>query len=134
MKWLDTNIILRYLTGDDPVKARACLTLFQRVRQGDEELTTSDVIVAEVTYVLTSQYQLDHAEIAARLLPLLVLPGLKLHRKRVVLRALEIYAQYRRLDFEDALSAAQMEHLGVREILSYDTDFDRVPGLIRQEP
>ncbi len=61
MRWLDTNIVLRFLTNDDPAKARACLELFQRVQRGDEELATSETIVAEVTYVLTSQYGLSHA-------------------------------------------------------------------------
>ena len=134
MKWLDTNIILRYLTGDDPAKAQACLALFQRVQQGDEELATTETIIAEVTYVLTSQYGLDHGEIAARLRPLLALSGLKLAHKRVVQQALERYAEFPRLDFEDALSVEHMDRLGVQEILSYDRDFDRVPDITRHEP
>ncbi len=134
MKWLDTNIILRYLTGDDPAKAQACLALFQRVQRGDEELASTETIIAEVTYVLTTQYKLDHGEIAARVRPLLALPGLKLTHKRVVQQALERYAESPQLDFEDALSVEHMERLGIREIVSYDRDFDRVPDITRQEP
>ena len=134
MRWLDTNIILRYLTADDPAKAQACLSLVQRVQQGEEELATSETILAEVSYVLTSQYRLSHPEIAARLRPLIDLRGMRLPRKRVVLRGLELYVQHPRLDFEDALSVAQMEHLGIAEIVSYDRDFDHVPGIVRQEP
>ena len=134
MKWLDTNIVLRFLTGDDPVKAAACLTLFQKVQRGEEILFTSDTIIAEVTYVLASQYQLGHPEIAARLQPLLALPGLKLPYKRTVQRALERYAESPRLDFEDALSVEHMGRLGLDVILSYDCDFDRVPDIVRQEP
>jgi len=134
MRWLDTNIIVRYLTGDDPIKAQACLALFQRVQQGDEELATSETIIAEVTYVLTSQYQLGHPEIAARLRPLLALGGLKLPAKRVVQHALERYSESPRLDFEDALSVEHMTHLGIQAIVSYDRDFDRVPEIVRQEP
>ena len=134
MRWLDTNIIVRYLTGDDPVKAQACLALFQRVQEGDEELATSETIIAEVTYVLTSQYHLSHPEIAARLRPLLALSGLKLPYKRAVQRALERYRESSRLDFEDALSVEHMERLGIRPIVSYDRNFDRVPEIVRQEP
>ena len=134
MRWLDTNIIVRYLTGDDPVKAASCLALFQRVQQGDEELATSETIIAEVTYVLTSQYHLNHAEIAARLRPLLALAGLKLPSKRVVQHALERYSESPRLDFEDALSVEHMKRLGIQAIVSYDRDFDRVPEITRQEP
>lgn len=134
MRWLDTNIIVRYLTEDDPVKARSCLTLFQHVQQGDEELATTETIIAEVTYVLTTQYGLDHGEIAARLRPLLALSGLKLTHKRVVQRAMERYSESPRLDFEDALSVEHMHRLGLQEIVSYDRDFDRVSDIIRQEP
>ncbi len=134
MRWLDTNIVLRFLTNDDPAKARACLELFQRVQHGEEELATSETIVAEVTYVLTSQYGLSHAEIAARLRPLLAMSGLKLPYKRVVQRGLERYATMPQLDFEDALAVEHMMRLGVTEILSYDRDFDRVVEIDRQEP
>lgn len=134
MRWLDTNIILRYLTGDDPVKAQACLALFQRVQQGAEELVIGEANIAEVTYVLTSQYGLDHIEIASRLRPLLLMPNLKLPQKRVVQQALERYAISPQLDFEDALIIEHMTRLGIDKIVSYDRDFDRIPEVERQEP
>lgn len=134
MRWLDTNVILRYLTRDDPVKAQACLALFQRVQQGDEELATGEAVIAEVTYVLSSQYGLDHAEIVARLRPLLGLNGVKIPYKRIVQRALERFAESPRLEFEDALSVEHMDRLGIREIVSYDRDLDRIPEISRHEP
>jgi len=66
--------------------------------------------------------------------PLLALRGLKLPDKRVVRRALERYRESSRLDFEDALSVAHLERLGIRPIVSYDRNFDRVPEIVRQEP
>lgn len=81
-----------------------------------------------------ARFGISHPEIGARLRPLPSLRGLKLPHKRVVLRALELYSQYPQLDFEDALSMAHMERLGLREILSYDRDFERVLNVIRQEP
>lgn len=38
------------------------------------------------------------------------------------------------LDFGDALAVAHMENRGIREILSYDTDFDRIKSVQRTEP
>ena len=49
------------------------------------------------------------------------------------LRALDLYASSPFLDFEDALSAVYIEKQGLTEILSYDADFDRVSGIVRQE-
>ncbi len=137
MRFLDTNVILRYLTRDDEAKAQACFQLFQRVKQGREELLTCEAIVTEVAYVLSSSrgpYHLSHEEIRTRLLPILTLRGLKLPQKRVYLRALDLYASSPFLDFEDALAAAHMEQRGVTEIVSYDRDFDRLSGLERVEP
>ncbi len=137
MRFLDTNVILRYLTRDDELKADACYRLFQRVKQGQEELFTCETIIAEVAYVLSSPrapYQLSHGEVRDRLLPILTLRGLKLPQKRVCLRALDLYASSSVLDFEDALAVAHMEQQDVAEIVSYDKDFDRLTGIRRTEP
>lgn len=137
MKFLDTNVILRYLTGDDEAKAADCYRLFQRVQQGDEELLTGETVVSETAYVLSSSrlpYQLTHEEIRERLLPILTLRGIRLPQKQVCLNALDIYAAFPFFDFEDALAVAHMEHSGVTEIVSYDRDFDRAPGVQRVEP
>ena len=137
MRFLDTNVILRYLTRDDEAKAEACYELFQQVRRGEEELVTCEAIVTEVVYVLSSPrapYRLSHEEIRARLVPILTLRGLRLPQKRVYLSALDLYASSPFLDFEDALAVAHMERLGVTEIASYDRDFDRLPALQRVEP
>ena len=137
MIFLDTNVILRYLTRDDEAKAEACYRLFKRVQLGEEELFTCEAIVTEVVYVLSSHraaYRLSNEEIKARLVPILTLRGLKLPQKRVYLEALDLYASSPFLDFEDALAAAHMRRQGVTRIMSYDRDFDRVPGLRRVEP
>ncbi|MCL5256934.1 MAG: PIN domain-containing protein [Chloroflexi bacterium] len=136
MRFLDTNIILRYLTRDDEEKAAACFQLFQRLKNGEEEAMVSEAVITEVAYVLSARahYGLSPEEIRVRLVPILSLRGLKLRQKRLYLRALDIYSSHPFLDFEDALSAAYMEANGITEILSYDTDFDRVAGLERREP
>ena len=136
MKFIDTNIFIRFLAADDEKKSEACLRLFQRVHGGDETVTTTEAIIAEVAYVLSSSslYGLAHEEISARLAPILSLRGLRLAHKRTYLRALNLYATHRFLDFEDALTVAQMEREGITEIVTYDRDFDRVPGITRTEP
>ena len=137
MRFLDTNVILRYLTRDDEAKAAACYELFQQAQRGEEELLTCEAIVTEVVYVLCSQrapYRLSHEEIRARLVPILMLRGLRLPQKRVYIRALDLYAASPFLDFEDALAVAHMERQGVAEIVSYDRDFDLVVEVQRVEP
>lgn len=140
MKYLDANIFLRYLVKPqtllDEQKQQACAALFQRVKRGDEQVTTCEAVITEVIYNLVSprQYNLTHEEAAARLQPLLTLRGLRLPRKRTYLRALDLFAVSRYLDIEDAVIVAHVENTGERELYSYDTDFDRVPVVTRREP
>lgn len=136
MRFLDTNVIIRAITKDEPAKGRACEQLFLQVQRGHEQLTTTESVVAEAVYVLSSSrwYHLPRTEIAAKLRPIVALRGVRLPRKRVVLQALLIYVQYPHLDYEDALSVAVMRHDNVQEMVSYDTDFDTVTGITRHEP
>ena len=135
MKFLDANIILRYLTRDDPKKAENCYELFQKVKRGEIELTTCEAVIAEVIYVLSSHslYNLPRDEICSLLLPIINLYGLKLPQKRLYVRALDIYAS-KNIDFEDASSVAHMEKRQIKEIYSYDSDFDKLEELRRLEP
>jgi len=135
MQFVDTNIFLRYLTNDDPVKAKACLALFQKAKANKSVITTSESVIAEVVNVLTSKqlYRLSRNEVIAQLRPLLILPGLKLSSRTTFLRALEIYSTYV-VDFEDALSRSHMEGKRIKEIYSYDMDFDQMEDIARLEP
>ena len=135
MSFVDTNIFLRYLTRDDPDKAQACLDLFKRAEANQITLTATETVIAEVVTVLSSRrtYNLPRDQIRARLYPLISLQGLRLPHRRTVLRALDLYVSYP-IDFEDALIVAHMERGTVRELYSYDRDFDQLPGVNRQEP
>lgn len=136
MRFLDTNVFIRFITRDDPAKAAAGRELFRRIEAETEVCSTCEAVVAEVVYVCSSRstYGLDHSAIRERLAPLLALPGLRLADKSVYLRALDLFVEHLRLDFEDALLAAHMERVGEPELYSYDTDFDRVAGINRLEP
>lgn len=136
MKFLDTNVILRYLVPGDERKARACFDLLQRVKNREEIVITSESVIAEVAYVLRSRahYGLTPSEISARLRPVLGLRGLRLPNKRSFQRAFDIWDEHPTIDFEDALTLAHMERLRIKDLFSYDRDFDAVAGISRLEP
>lgn len=136
MRFLDTNIFLRYLVRDDADKATACYQLLHRVDLGQEQVTTCEAVIAETVYVLSSRstYNLSRSSIRERLRPILTLAGLRLPEKRTYLLALDLYVAHPKLDFEDALIVAHMHDGDIQEVISYDGDFDRVPGIRRIEP
>jgi len=135
MIFLDANVLIRLLTRDDPEKAQRCFDLLKRAERGELELVTSEYVIAEVVYVLSSPrlYHLPPKRIRDLLLPILSLRGLKLLSRQVYRQALDIYAQYN-VDFGDALTVAHMRKWEIRTILSYDRHFDRIEDVERQEP
>lgn len=136
MKFVDANVFLRAMTGDDPAKAAASAQLFREVDLGHQEITTCEAVIAEVVYVLSGRgtYGLSHSDVRARLAPFLRLRGVRLPQKRLYLEALDLYATHAALDFEDALCVVHMKHAGLTDLLSYDQDFDRIPEITRTEP
>jgi predicted nucleic acid-binding protein len=58
MRFVDTNIFLGYLvepvTEADKKKAAACRAFFERIIIGEEDITTSEAVLAEIAYVLGS--------------------------------------------------------------------------------
>jgi predicted nucleic acid-binding protein len=134
--FLDTNIFLRFLVQGQspPNQARhdVAAALFEAIERGDEQATTSEAVLAEVAFVLASkrQYHLSPETIAAYLGPIIRLPGLHLPRgrKRLYLRALDIWVTKPRLGFVDALTAATVEESDVR-LATFDRDFSALPGV-----
>jgi predicted nucleic acid-binding protein len=133
--FVDANIFVRLLTGDDPRKAARSLALFQRAQRGELTLVTSESVIAEVGYVLSSRstYRIARAAIAAALGPLIADPSLHVEHKESILRSLDLWKDSS-LDFTDCLSAEHVRRADLDGIYSYDRDFDRIPGVRRFEP
>lgn len=136
--FVDTDVLIRLLTGDDPAKQAAAKALFERVEQGTLDLAAPVTVIADAVYVLSSArlYHLPRAQVAALLIPLVRLPHFHVKNRRTILRALELYATTA-LDFGDVLIIASMEHAHSTHVFSYDQGFDRVAsavGIIREEP
>lgn len=133
--YVDTNVVIRLLTGDDPAKQRAARALFGAARDGTVMLTLHEAAVAEAVYVLSSGqlYRVPRGQVAAMLTGLCLLPNVEVRNRAQVLSALALYA-VTNLDFEDALIAEAMKLDGVQIVYSYDKHFDRIGGITRQEP
>lgn len=139
MIFLDANFFLRALTRsprpDVQQMNQIAGDLMRRAERGEVELTTSDAVIAEVAFILTSKayYNQTVADAAGRLATLLRLRGIKLHEKRVVLRALDLWAAHPKLGFVDALTASYAQQAET-ELATVDTDFDDLPGISRWHP
>lgn len=134
-QFVDTDVLIRLLTGDDPVKQAAAVRLFEQVENGTLELHAPDTVLADAVYVLSSPrlYRLARPRIQEVLSPLLRLPGFLIDNRQILLTALDIYASTT-LDFGDAMIVASMRGRHATVLYSYDHDFNRISGIDRREP
>src|SRR5256885_1625990 len=108
MIFVGTNYFLRSLVqpsnATDRQMAEEAQSLFRAVQEGEEEITTSEAVIAEVVYTLSAKhhYHLPAPDVAERLKPFLLLPKLRLPSKRNVLRALDLWSSRPALGFVDA--------------------------------
>jgi predicted nucleic acid-binding protein len=124
--FLDTNVLIRHLTGDPPAMATAFLG-------SGERLLVTDLVLAECVFVLESFYEVERAQIATLMRSALAFPAIDTVNPEVLLRALEVY-ELDRLDFAEAYLVAQAEITGVGRIASFDRSIDRVDSVTRLEP
>ena len=129
---LDTNVIVRFLTGDHPAHSPRSQKLFARAAAGDVTLVVTDLALAETAWVLQSFYSLDRDAITAALKDLIESTGIEVQNKAILLSALRNFAQTD-VNFVDAYHAAVAgaESVG---IASFDRDFDQFAGVKRVEP
>ncbi len=132
--FVDTNLFIRYLTNDDPVKADRVEALLGQATRGEISLVTAEMVIAEIVWVLEWSYALDPAAIAPLIRGILATPGLEVINGALVRRGLELY-EGQGIDFVDGYVAAVMEKQGIDQLYSYDRKhISRVPGISRLEP
>jgi len=133
MRFLDTNLLIRYFTRDDEEKAQKVLDLLKRVERNEERVITSSLVIFETVFTLQSFYKVPREKIKELVSPILELRGLKLLDKEIYQLALDIYVK-KNISFADAFSAAFILKKEIKEIYSYDEDFDRIEEIRRVLP
>jgi predicted nucleic-acid-binding protein len=127
--FLDTNVFLRFLTNDDPAKAKRAENLFRDALRGRVKLATSLLVIAEIVWTLESFYKLEKSDIAAKVEKILNTPNLHCSEAPLLFMALDLYT-HANIDFVDAYNAFHMKEQGLTEIFTYDRKhFARIPWM-----
>jgi len=100
---IDTNILVRVLTADDPKQAKAARRV---IEAGDIFIGTT--VVLETEWVLRSGYGFGSEQIAAGLRGLFGLVGVAVEETAETAQALDWMSQG--MDFADALHLARSSH------------------------
>lgn len=115
---IDTNIVVRYLTGDDKVQSVSATELFRAAQAGKVKVLIPATTIQEVVYVLETIYHLDAATIAPKLISLLTLHNVDTPDAPWVVEALQFYRE-KNSDFGDALLCAYAQSAGC-EVATFD--------------
>ena len=136
IRFIDTNLLLRYITNDHAEHSPRAQELFLRIAAGEFEGLLSMTVLFETVYVLEGLKGLGRQQIAQNLRIVAKTPGIRLLNDdgNHLTQTLELYASFPRLSLADCYHAVLSQMYCDGEIYTFDRDFDRVPDLIRLEP
>lgn len=124
---LDTNILIRYLTQDDPVQSAKATEILERRLTEKNPGFVSVVAMVETVWVLDRAYSLTTREIATAIEGLLQVNVLAIENEQEVFRAMVVLKQGRG-SFADALIAELGARVGCTRTLTFDRKAMRLPG------
>jgi len=111
---VDTNVIVRFLTADDPKQSRRALALIR-----DTHVWIAKTVLLETEWVLRSLYGFAVERVEFALQELVGLPTVHVEDPQAVQRALAWFAAG--LDFADALHLASGDRL--EAFVTFDNNF-----------
>ena len=130
MRYVDTNVILRFLTDKRPDKK--LIDFFKKIESDEEKVKCIDMVFFQVIFVLRSFYKIEKKEIIKEMRKLLNLKGLKMKDKQTIERTLDFWEKHPD-DIVDCYIVSCMEKDGENEIYSFDKKIDRL-GVRRLSP
>jgi predicted nucleic-acid-binding protein len=127
MKGLDTNILVRYLTQDDPVQSPKATEIMELWLTREDPGFISLVTMAETVWVLGSVYELPDGEIADTLERMLQADTLAVQNEQQVFTAM-VALRRGWGAFADALIGALGVWAGCESTLTFDRKAMRMAG------
>jgi len=127
MTGLDTNVLVRFFSEDDPVQCRRAAEFLQNLSP-TEPGYVSLVSLVELVWVLRSQYRLTKAQIILCIETLLNSPELVLESQTAVVQSLHRFSSAK-ADFADCLIERSCHAGGCRDTVTFDADAARFAGM-----
>ena len=119
MTGLDTNVLVRYLTQDEPAQARKAAAVIEEAATKGEKLLIHPVVLCELVWVLETAYGYGRSDVATTLDRILRTAQFEVSDKEIVWSA---WADYRsgKADFADYLIGRANGRLGAAHTVTFD--------------
>jgi len=120
MKGLDTNVLVRYLTQDDPKQAAVATKVIEGAAAKGDKLILHPLVFCELIWVLETAYDFPKADILKVLERILRTAEFEVSEKDLLWLALADYRSGKG-DFSDYYLGRANERAGAKVTLSFDS-------------
>lgn len=125
---LDTNVLVRLVTGDDEAQSLRAKAVFDAHDNTDGALFVADIVLVELCWTLERGYRLDRSDIAATVRALLDNATVKLESPEATRAALSSF-ENGSSGFPDCLIVAKALRAGCSHTLTFDRRMAALPGV-----
>ncbi len=127
--FVDTNVFLRFFVRDVESFYQKAKELFEKAEKGEVKLETSDLVIAEIVWVLESYYGFSKVEIKEVVDTILETKNIKVANNARVKEAISLYASGK-MDFIDACNIAYMKAKDYKKVATFDIKhFKNIEGI-----
>jgi predicted nucleic-acid-binding protein len=116
---LDTNVLVRYLTQDDPVQSALANTFIEHELSAAEPGIIGHIVLCEVGWVLARAYGYAREQVADALGALLTCREFRVEAPDLAILALQHYRNGA-ADFSDYLLGRMHQRLGATHTMTFD--------------
>ncbi len=127
--FVDTNVFLRFFVRDVESLYVKAKELFEKTEKGELKLETTDIVIAEIVWVLESYYDFSRLEIKEVVETILETKNLKIANHARVKEAVVLYSTGK-MDFIDAYNIAYMKSKDFKKVATFDVKhFKNIEGV-----
>jgi len=127
--FVDTNVFLRFFIRDVESFYHKAMSLFEKAESAQVKLETSDMVIAEIVWVLESYYDFSKPEIREVVDTILETKNLKVANHSRVKEAIDLYSSGK-MDFIDAYNIAYMKAKDFKKVATFDVKhFKNIEGV-----
>ena len=128
MSALDTNVLIRYLTRDNPEQAEAARDLLVGLTVDNPGFICREVMI-EVVWVLERSYRFSRERIADIVVELIATDTLVIEDDNDVAQAATAYRQGS-ADFSDLMILSAANRVGAQPLYTFDRRLSRLQGTV----
>jgi predicted nucleic acid-binding protein len=131
--FIDANVPI-YAAGREHPYREPCIRVLAAVNDNPEAFVTDAEVFQEIMHHYLRTERRDAGQVVVESFAAMMQGRVSPVTIDDVLAAGHLAKEHRGLSSRDLLHLAVMHRLGVTRVITADTDFDRVPGIIRVDP